>query len=290
MRNIQISILSLTIMFFCFNNIIAFKEWWEDSKILELNNENFLDHVGKDKYVVVKFYTRWCGYCRIMSPEYDKFQEVLLKERKDVLVTRLEGSINEDISMLYEISSYPRIALFEPGSTEIKLFFRGNRVATVMEKWIKVNAPVKTKVDGEKKIEKKPAEEKSNDSTKVTNEMEYFLKEINDIKNKMVNMEQDIISLKDINKKLNKEIEESKFNNKDEIISTENDSELNEEIKIDMKTLNEKKIKGIFDKYSIGDVFLFLCILLFMVGAVITFRNIFFTNNKSIAAADHPKV
>ena len=160
-----------------------------------------------------------------------------------------------------------------------------------MEKLIKVQAPIKKIGEKENNIDnKKPAEEKLNDSTKVTNEIEYFRKEINDIKNKMVNMEQDIISLKDINKKLNKEIEESKFNNKDEIISTENDSELNEEIKIDMKTLNEKKIKGIFDKYSIGDVFLFLCILLFMVGAVITFRNIFFTNNKSIAAADHPKV
>jgi thiol-disulfide isomerase/thioredoxin len=257
---------------------------------LELNNENFLDHVGKDKYVVVKFYTRWCGYCRIMSPEYDKFQETLLEERKDVLVTRLEGSINEDISLLYEISGYPKIALFEPGSTEIKTFFNGNRKAKTMEKWIKVQAPIKKIGEKENNIDnKKPAEEKLNDSTKVTNEIEYFRKEINDIKNKMVNMEKDIISLKEINQKITNGIEELKLKRNDEIYIEDN-SDLNEEIKIKMKNLNEKKIKGIFDRYSIGDVFLFLCIILFMIGAVITFRNIFFTNNKNISAADHPKI
>ena len=32
-----------------FSYIFTFKEWWEDSKIFELNNENFSDYVGKEK-------------------------------------------------------------------------------------------------------------------------------------------------------------------------------------------------------------------------------------------------
>ena len=135
----------------------------------------------------------------------------------------------------------------------------------------------------------KPAEDKLIDSTKVTNEIEYFLKEINDMKNKMVNMEQDIISLKEVNKKISIGIEEAKSNTKNEI-PKDKYSEMNEEMKMKMKTLNEKRIKGIIEKYSVGDLLLFGCILLFLIGAVITFRNIFFKSNKSIPAADHPKV
>lgn len=309
MKNIKknLPLLFLILLTSLFQNILSFKEWWEGSKILELTNENFLDHVGKDKYVVVKFYTRWCGYCRIMSPEYDKLQENLLESRKDVLIARLEGSINEDISLLYEISSFPKIVLFEPGSTDIKANFRGNRVAKLMEKWISVIAPPlknfgkenEDNKDRENKENKSNDKEKDNkdnknilDSSKVNSEVEYFRKELNDMKNKMSNMEQDIESLKTYTKKIDEGIKEARNNNNNNDKGNNNDDKGNnsrfEGIKM---KIDGKKSKGnFFENYALQDIIIFLCIGIFFIGAYIVFRNIFFKTNKSLPVEEHPKV
>lgn len=130
---------------------------------MDLTTENFFDIVGKDKYVLVKFYTRWCGYCRIMHPEYDKLNEIMKETRDDVIIARLEGSINEDITLIYEIFSFPKIVLYHPGSVDIKGSFRGQRIASVMQSWIEQNAP---------RLEKKLKyldEDKSNNKENVKN-------------------------------------------------------------------------------------------------------------------------
>ena len=54
---------------------LSIKEWWEETKVPILNETNFYDIIGHEKYVVVKFFTKWCIYCKYMSPEYEKFFE-----------------------------------------------------------------------------------------------------------------------------------------------------------------------------------------------------------------------
>ena len=61
--------------------------------VVELTSGNFDEIVGKEKYVVVKFYTKWCRYCRIMAPEYEKLYEdyhKVLDERYRMTMTLAE--------------------------------------------------------------------------------------------------------------------------------------------------------------------------------------------------------
>lgn len=119
------------------NRTSSFKEWWEETKAVQLNNHNFFDVVGKDKFVVVKFYTKWCKYCKIISPEYEKVIEEI-KSRKDIILARLEGSEeNTDILLKYGIGSFPQVVLFYPRDDDIySVLHSHDRKKEAILKWI----------------------------------------------------------------------------------------------------------------------------------------------------------
>ena len=69
--------------------------------------------------MVVEFYTKWCKFCKILSPEYDKLAKEYQEKRKDVVISRLEGQANSFTLQRYNIFRFPVIALFKPKSKEM---------------------------------------------------------------------------------------------------------------------------------------------------------------------------
>lgn len=53
---------------------ILSEQWWHNA-ITEITSTNMMDILGKDKLVIVKFFTPWCYYCQVMNPEYLKVHE-----------------------------------------------------------------------------------------------------------------------------------------------------------------------------------------------------------------------
>jgi thiol-disulfide isomerase/thioredoxin len=148
-------------------SISCYSQWWQNSNVPDLTTQNFFDVVGKDKWVFVKFYTTWCGYCRKMSPEFDKLFDMITQSRSDILVRRLEGDSNEDITYAYDIHSFPKLVLYKPGSVNIYAIYQGYRIADEMFKFLNAYAPqvvepVKEEVikiaavEDKKKVEDKP--------------------------------------------------------------------------------------------------------------------------------------
>lgn len=123
--------------------IVSFKEWWEDSKALDLTSATFFDYVGQEKYVIVDFYTKWCRACRYTHPEYDKFVDFIKENRNDVIVTRIEAGENNDIATEYAIAGYPTILMFKPFNKEIHSMFGWKIPRTVdnFALWVKELAP-----------------------------------------------------------------------------------------------------------------------------------------------------
>jgi len=250
-----------------------------------------------------------------MAPEYEKLVEVMKDKREDVIIARLEGSINEDISIIYEIFSFPKIVLFYPGSVDVRSSFRGQRLATVMQAWIDKNAP---------KIEKNlkylsedntitPTNEKAeinikdvniNNKTKIfnleesvdstkkfTSDIDFLKVELLNMKNRVINLEKDIEELK--NNTIN--IINSNNNNKyiqQNVDSNFTNSDIQDEIAKKLKMAKEKKKlgEGFFDKISIFDIFLYVGILLFVLGAIITIKKIMFKKEKNNTSQEHVKV
>jgi thiol-disulfide isomerase/thioredoxin len=188
--------------------------------VVELNSKNFDQVVAQDKYIVVKFYTRWCGYCRLMAPEYDKLFEHYKDTRQDLLVARLEGSINEDISYRYRIFSFPMVVLFHPKDKAIKSVFEQKRTMENMSAWIERIAPPlinEPKMLGKSVINENNLDENliivKADKPEVTDEIEFVKREILSLKNKIDTLEKEFMELKNItnNDKLDRDFDTNSF-------------------------------------------------------------------------------
>lgn len=122
---------------------ICIKEWWESTKAVELNSAKFQETVGKTKFVVVKFYTKWCKYCKILAPIYDEFVDYIsLKEKNDTLViARLEANSNQEIVMMYGIYSFPTVVIFGPNSSRPLSVYEGDRKIEGLWFWVFKHLP-----------------------------------------------------------------------------------------------------------------------------------------------------
>ena len=109
------------IIFSLISSIQSFKEWWEDSKAVELNSSNFFDIVGKKKFVFVKFYTKWCRFCKLMAEDYEHLVEQ--NKRDDIIIARLEGNANQNIVQKFGITGFPCLMLFEPDNNDFYVIY-----------------------------------------------------------------------------------------------------------------------------------------------------------------------
>ena len=215
-NNIKLNYL-LFLILQIFISVTPIKEWWEDTKVPLLTDSNFHDIVGKEKYVVVEFFTKWCMYCKMMNQEYEKFYELYLTKREDVKVTKIECSINQKICMEYGIFAFPFIALFFPENKKMKSVFKYKRTKEDFDKWVSLVAPKKN-LKVTHKIDEIDDNSNENNMTKIE---DYITKQFSDIKKDINNIEKYINKISDNGKKyiiLENHNDENYNDNDEEII------------------------------------------------------------------------
>ena len=192
-----------------------------------MTDDNYDDYVGGQKYVIVKFYTKWCNFCRMLSPEYDKLVDKFNSNRKDIIIGRLEAGSNDIISNKYGINQFPIVALFKPGSKKIFSVFQGIRESEHMADWINQNCPkIEINEDNNNiQINKSNNNETLqintdliNNKSQLTDKKEFIKQQFFEVKNKLDEIEKKIkrSQIKNNNEKKHKKIKFSfdfSFNN-----------------------------------------------------------------------------
>ena len=212
--------------------------------------------MGKNYCVIVEFYTKWCQYCKLLSPEYDKLVEEYKDKRKDIIISRLEGQENSFTLQRYGIFRFPVLALFKPNTKQIYSIFQNKRVFEELDKWVNDSCPI---LNDEK--------EKNNNINNNTNTNEGLIVNMTEIeKNQNLTTENEYIKNEFID--INKRIDDLK-------------------IRLNMKKdINKKKDKNnkMQFEFEISPIFLLLSFIIILALFIIYsyIKNILFTNKEHI--------
>ena len=117
------------------------------------------DYVGKGRYILLDFWSPWCGPCRREMPNikavYDKYKgdkfdvvSIAVWEREPVEVTietaaKLEMTWNQinnggrEPAALYGVEGIPHLILFGPDGTILKRGFHGAEIEEVVSSYVK---------------------------------------------------------------------------------------------------------------------------------------------------------
>lgn len=64
----------------------------------------------KDELVLVDFYAKWCGPCRMLSPIIDE-----ISNERSFKVVKVDIDESDEVVMKYQIMSVPTLMLFKNG-------------------------------------------------------------------------------------------------------------------------------------------------------------------------------
>jgi thiol-disulfide isomerase/thioredoxin len=130
-------------------SVSCFKEWWADSHSVDLNRNNFYDYVGLNKYVIVKFYTKWCTCCKQMAPQLEQFEIWAEENRKDVVFGRVDADLFPELAQYYQINLYPKTLIFQPGQTQPVSNVIGYKTFDEFKLWLSAYPPIIKKKEPE---------------------------------------------------------------------------------------------------------------------------------------------
>lgn len=150
----------------------------------------------------MEFYTKWCRFCQLLSPEYDKLADMINNTRKDVIIGRLEADSNYITASKYGINQFPILALFMPGSKRISNIYQGMRRSESIAEWINQLCP-KIEIKDEEEINNKKEEhnesleidmETINKKTEITAKNEFIKEKFFELKKRLDEIDKKIIN------------------------------------------------------------------------------------------------
>lgn len=86
--------------------------------IVELNDDNFFDHINADLPLLVDYWAPWCGPCRRVAPILEALAEEM--EGK-VRIGKLNVDDNPSLAARFQVQSIPTFILFAGGEAKDRM-------------------------------------------------------------------------------------------------------------------------------------------------------------------------
>jgi len=117
------------------------------SNVVDLTAATF-DKVVLDasKDVFAEFYAPWCGHCKNLAPEYEKFGNAFANE-PSVVVARIDCDAHKEACSRYGVTGYPTLKWF-PKDSKAGQDYDRPRVASDLVAFVNEKAKTDRSVDG----------------------------------------------------------------------------------------------------------------------------------------------
>ncbi len=86
------------------------------SDFIEVTDENFEEHLSKQKLALVDFYASWCGSCRMAAPMFKKVGNEL-----NLTLFKVDAEKNPGARTHAKVTTLPTVALVKDGQVVASL-------------------------------------------------------------------------------------------------------------------------------------------------------------------------
>lgn len=97
-----------------------------------LDMDTFDKEVLGEKGALVEFYAPWCGHCKKLAPEFEETAKAFAGEG-GVGVYTVDATENGDLASKYDVSGYPTLKWFPPGSSEPEDYQSGREANALID-------------------------------------------------------------------------------------------------------------------------------------------------------------
>ena len=98
--------------------------------MIEIKNNEFRSEI-EDGIVLVDFYAKWCGPCRMISPVLEQLHEEYDGKVKFV---KVDIDVNPETAKEYGVMSIPNLLIFKDGELADRLL--GFKPKQTLQQWI----------------------------------------------------------------------------------------------------------------------------------------------------------
>jgi thioredoxin 1 len=82
---------------------------------MEINSVELQKKIQNGEKVVVDFWAKWCGPCKVLKPTFEKVSQSIISEGKQVQMYTLDVEENRDLAVSLGIRAVPTIKAFSNG-------------------------------------------------------------------------------------------------------------------------------------------------------------------------------
>eukprot|EP01041_Mallomonas_annulata_P007474 gene7474-15296_t len=112
-------------------------------EVIALYTDNY-DKIMKDsKWIIIDYYTPWCGHCKQLTPEWLRMAGILERKNSPVRVAKIDADSESFLAQRQNIQGYPTIKLFYEGKAIYQ--HSGPRTAEDLAKWVETKVAEKEK-------------------------------------------------------------------------------------------------------------------------------------------------
>ena len=87
-----------------------------NSAVVQLTSADFEKFVKENPLVLAEFFAPWCGYCKMLAPEFSKAADSLAQSHPNIKLAQLDCDNDQEFCQGLGVKGYPTLKVFQSGS------------------------------------------------------------------------------------------------------------------------------------------------------------------------------